>query len=249
MPNDMASVTAPKSDQINADDFLSGPQVFTITAVKIIGGAEQPVSISLEGTPKAWRPCKTTCRVMMAIWGDDTSRYIGRSVKLYRDPNVKWGGLAVGGIRISEMSDMEGGKPVTLALTETRGFRKPAVIRPLAIERRRDAAQDDATAEMHRAEARNAARQGTAHFREWWASDKGKLMRDAAKAIMPDLQKLCDEADTAPKEDDPFGLPPLADGDTPTPEQIAAANAEAEAAARAEAAKYTDAGEITGGGK
>lgn len=34
-----------------------------------------------------------------------------------------------------------------------------------------------------------------------------------------------------------------------TPEQIAAANAEAEAAARAEAAKYTDAGEITGGGK
>jgi hypothetical protein len=47
--NDMSPVIVPKSDQINADDLISGPMTVTIKDVQITGGTEQPVSIALEG--------------------------------------------------------------------------------------------------------------------------------------------------------------------------------------------------------
>jgi hypothetical protein len=126
---DMSSVIVPKSDQINADDLISGPMTVTIRDVKITGGTEQPVSIALAGTDKFYRPCKSMSRVLVANWGPDAKAYIGRSLTLYRDPTVKWGGMEVGGIRISHMSHIEA--PVTLALTATRANRKPFTVRPL----------------------------------------------------------------------------------------------------------------------
>jgi hypothetical protein len=70
-------------------------------------------------------------RVLVAMWGPDAKAYVGRSMTLYRDPNVKWGGLAVGGIRISHMSDIAEAK--TMALTETRANRKPFTVKPLKV--------------------------------------------------------------------------------------------------------------------
>ena len=58
-------------------------------------------------------------RVMVAAWGKDGSTYAGKRLTLYRDPSIKFGGQAVGGIRISAMSHID--KPMVLALTETRG--------------------------------------------------------------------------------------------------------------------------------
>lgn len=128
--NDMSQVIIPKSDQWNADDFIAGPQTFTIQAVNITPGSEQPVNIVLEGTNKFYRPCKSMSRVLVGAWGADASKYVGRSLTLYRDPEVKWGGLAVGGIRISHMSDLDGAK--TMVLTATKGSRKPFKVLPLA---------------------------------------------------------------------------------------------------------------------
>jgi hypothetical protein len=90
--NDMSQVIIPKSDQWNADDFIAGPQTFTITEVRISPGSEQPVSIVLEGTDKFYRPCKSMSRVLVQAWGPDAKAYIGRSLTLYRDPTVKWAG-------------------------------------------------------------------------------------------------------------------------------------------------------------
>lgn len=133
--NDMSSVIVAKSDQINADDLVSGPRTIRISGVKINAGTEQPVSISIEGETKVWRPCKTTSRVLVAGWGADANQYIGRLVTLYRDPGVKWGGMAVGGIRISAMSDIDPKKlsdgKMTLALKESRNHSKPCVIKLL----------------------------------------------------------------------------------------------------------------------
>lgn len=121
--NDMSSVIEPRSDQQNADDFIGGPRTITITAVHIQPG-EQPVSIAFEGdNNKPWKPCKSMSRVLVQAWGPDASKYAGRSLTLYRDPKVKWGGLEVGGIRISHMSDIE--NDMVMALTETRGKRAP----------------------------------------------------------------------------------------------------------------------------
>lgn len=129
MTSDMTVVIEPRSDQVNSDDFYSGPQTFTIVGVSIKGGTEQPVSIDIGIPGKVYRPCKSMSRVLVAAWGADAKAYTGRSLTLYRDPKVKWGGMEVGGIRISHMSDIA--KPMVLALTETRANRKPYTVQPM----------------------------------------------------------------------------------------------------------------------
>ena len=64
--NDMSAVIIPKSDQINADDLISGPMTVTIEAVSISPGTEQPVSIKLRGIDRVYRPCKTMSRALVA---------------------------------------------------------------------------------------------------------------------------------------------------------------------------------------
>ena len=129
--NDMRPVIVPKSDQINADSLLGGPITITITEITIRPGTEQPVSIHYEGDDgKPYKPCKSMARVMVQCWGDDANEYIGRSMTLYCDPKVLWGGMAVGGIRISHMSHLN--SPMTMALTATKGNKKPFTVKPLA---------------------------------------------------------------------------------------------------------------------
>lgn len=211
--NDMTSVIAPKSDQINADDLIPGPMTITITDVKIQGGTEQPVSMSLSGMEKVYRPCKSMSRVLVAAWGADAKAYVGRSLTIYRDPTVKWGGMAVGGIRISHMSDID--REMTMMLTESKQSRKPHKVRLLDGERGGGAAKVNADVTPTQDAARTAARKGKAAFTAWWNSDEGKQSRAACKDIMSELQRLVAEAD-APKpeaEADPFGLPPVSDAE------------------------------------
>ena len=80
-----------------------------------------------EGKP--YKPCKSMRRVMVNAWGDDGSQYIGRSMTLYRDPKVSFGGMAVGGIRISHLSHIQ--HDVTMALTSTRSKRLPYTVKRL----------------------------------------------------------------------------------------------------------------------
>lgn len=131
--SDMGQVIIPKSDQLNADDLIAGPRTIKVTAVTIRGGQEQPISISFEGdNGKPYKACKSMCRVMVTAWGADSKKYAGRSMTLYRDASVKWGGMEVGGIRISHMSDIE--SAITMALTMTRANKKPFTVKPLAKE-------------------------------------------------------------------------------------------------------------------
>jgi hypothetical protein len=128
--NDMTAVIVPKSDQINADDLIAGPRTIRIREIDIRAGTEQPVSIFFDGdNGKPWRPCKSMSRVLVSAWGPDAKAYTGRSVTLYRDPTVQWGGMAVGGIRISHMSHID--RDLVLALTATKGKRAVTKILPL----------------------------------------------------------------------------------------------------------------------
>ncbi len=130
---DMANTIVPKSDQQNADDYISGPRTITITKVSANeGSSEQPISVWFEGdNGKPWKPCKSSRRVLVTVWGRDAATYVGRSLTLYRDPSVTWAGMAVGGIRISHMSNID--EPVTMALTASKQVRKPFTVRPLEI--------------------------------------------------------------------------------------------------------------------
>lgn len=122
---------APKSDRVNADDFLAGPETVTITAVKR-GDADTPVAVHIEGR-KPYYPCKSMRRVLISAWGDNGPDWVGRSMTLYTDPSVRFGGVAVGGIRISHMSHIE--SDMSLALTATRGKRSPFTVRKLSAQK------------------------------------------------------------------------------------------------------------------
>jgi len=128
--SDMTAVIAPKSDQINADDLITGPLTITVEAVSVRPGTEQPVSIAIAGNRKVYRPCKSMMRVMVNAWGADSAKYVGQSMTLYRDPKVKWGGAEIGGIRISAISGIA--SEMVMALSESKAVRKRVVIKPLA---------------------------------------------------------------------------------------------------------------------
>lgn len=131
--SDMTAIIQPKSDQMNADDLLSGPRRIKITRVDVNPGVEQPCIVHYEGeNGRPYKPCKSMARVMVLVWGADSKAYAGKSMVLYHDPEVKWGGMKVGGIRISHMSDMKSNAP--LMLTVTRGKKAPYAVKPLEAE-------------------------------------------------------------------------------------------------------------------
>lgn len=128
--SDMSQTIIPKSDQLNSDDLLAGPRTITIREMNVDPGTEQPVKVFFQGdNGKPYLPCKSMRRVMVAIWGPDASIYTGRAMTLFRDPSVTWGGMEVGGIRISHMSHLEA--KTVVVLTATKKARKPFTVLPL----------------------------------------------------------------------------------------------------------------------
>lgn len=125
---DVSPTIIANSDQINADDLISGPITVTITRVSP-GKADQPVDVHLAETDRVWRPCKTVRRVLVAGWTSDSTTWVGRRATLYRDASITWGGEAIGGIRVSHMSDIHG--PLRVALTVKRGKRLQHTVEPI----------------------------------------------------------------------------------------------------------------------
>jgi hypothetical protein len=125
---DLTDSIAPRSDQVNADDLIAGPITYTIREV-IAGKAESPFDFLLVETDRAYRPSKTMRRVIVNAWGPEASAYAGRSLTLYREPSIKFGGQTVGGIRISHMSHITG--PVEVLAQVTRGKREKFTVQPL----------------------------------------------------------------------------------------------------------------------
>lgn len=129
---DITSTTAPKSDQQNYDDYMTGAKTVTVAEVKK-GTADQPVEVHLVEFPgRPYKPSKSMRRVLVAAWGPDASTYEGRRITLYGDPTVTFGGQQVGGIRIGALSHID--KPLQLALTVTRGKRAPFTVQPIRDE-------------------------------------------------------------------------------------------------------------------
>jgi len=133
---DLSQTIVPKSDQVNADDLIAGPVTVTVQEV-VAGSAEQPVDVRLVEYPgRAYRPSKSMRRVLVSAWGAEASAYAGRRLTLYRNPDITFGRDRVGGIEISHMSHLD--KPLTVALTATRGKRKNFTVQPLPDTPQRD---------------------------------------------------------------------------------------------------------------
>lgn len=181
----MLDAIAPKSDQINADELVGRTLTVTVRDVNIRAGQEQPIEVAVEETNKLFRPCKTTARLMVQAWGPDASKYAGRKMTLYRDPSVKWGGVAIGGIRISHMSHLDA--PLVIALAENKKNRKIHTVQPLQVERQ-VASPDALTLEAARELVEGAADLDA--LRAVWS-------RKAMAPFRAELQSLLDERKAA----------------------------------------------------
>jgi hypothetical protein len=130
---DLSKTITPKSDQLNADDLIAGDRVITIREVRIVRDINQPVAIFYDGDEgKPYKPCKSMRRVLVMLWGPDGQTYIGRSLCLFRDKTVNFGGVEVGGIRISKMSHIPSEQK--LSLTVSKSKKSIVTITPLVIK-------------------------------------------------------------------------------------------------------------------
>lgn len=120
-----------KSDQLNADDLLGGTKTITVAAVKRSNSPDQPVAVHFQGDDgKPYKPCKSMRKVLIFAWGENGADWVGRSMTLFNDPEVKFGGIKVGGIRISHLSHIE--RDIAISLTATKGKKAPITIKKLA---------------------------------------------------------------------------------------------------------------------
>jgi hypothetical protein len=130
---DISDTTLAKSDQLNADDLIGGSITVKITKVTKDKGKDQPIIINFEGdNGKPWKPSKGMRRVLIALWGKDSDNYIGKTITLFRNPDVKWAGQAVGGIQISHASNIS--SDMTFSLTIAKSVKKPYTVKTLGGE-------------------------------------------------------------------------------------------------------------------
>ena len=131
---DLSHTIVPKSNQLNADDLLAGDITITVTDISASDSPDQPVSIHYnDDNGRPYKPCKSMRRVLIQAWGANGKDWIGKSMTLYRDPAVKFGGSEVGGIRISHLSDIE--RDMSFMLTVTRAKRQAYSVKRLVTEK------------------------------------------------------------------------------------------------------------------
>jgi hypothetical protein len=129
---DLRPTIVPKSDQLNSEQLLTGSMTITVTGVTVSNNAEQPVTINYSGDDgRPYKPCKTMRKVLILAWGHDGSAWAGKSMTLYNDPAVKFGGQSVGGIRISHVSHID--RDIAVALTATKGKKTLHTIKALKV--------------------------------------------------------------------------------------------------------------------
>ena len=163
MTFDMTKTAKAKTDQLNFDDLGTKSITVKITGIKGNNEEDQPVSLYYEGdNGKPYKPCLSMRRVLISVWGGDGQKYVGKSLTLYGDPEVTFGKIKVGGIRISHMSDLKEEKKVPL--TESKARKMLYTVKPLA----GTASDMDETTIFEAGTA--AAALGTESYKTWFGS-------------------------------------------------------------------------------
>ncbi|MEB3212940.1 MAG: hypothetical protein VKL39_16420 [Leptolyngbyaceae bacterium] len=201
----MSVAIVAKSDQLNSDDLIGGAITIKITKVTISESADQKVSINYEGdNGKPYKPCKSMCRVLVNAWGADGAAYVGRSLTVFRDPDVTWAGMKVGGIRISHMSHIDG--TLNMALTSTRGKKSGYQVKPLKIDQKPVKSVNaipDTTVEKILGFGAEAASKGVAAYTAWLAPLSAEV-KDNIKHMHKEWSAIAREADKNKEDDIPL---------------------------------------------
>lgn len=207
---------APKSDQLNADDLISGSRTINITGVRVNASGEQLVSVFYEGDAgKPWKPSKGMMRVLAYAWGEDPDQWAGRAATLYNDPDVTFGPDKTGGIRISHLSHIQ--HPINLAVTLKKGKRKPVTVLPLQLEAPKPAT-GKSQLKVWGQHIKNASLAGLAALEAFWLTVPVELQ--------PELQSFYSERYAAAKQIDyekslqPVAFNPVVDDEPPKRDEV-----------------------------
>ena len=122
---DIRAAIQPRSDQLNYEDFVSGPAVLTIERTEDYRDEKgQPrVAIHMVEYPgRPFKASKTNLKLLAIAWGEDDTDWPGRRVQLSADPTVTYGGKAVGGICVTALSHLP--QRFTAKLSVARGKKK-----------------------------------------------------------------------------------------------------------------------------
>lgn len=177
----------PKSDQLNGDDLLLNDMILKFVDVKETDSEQQPLAIYYEGGKRPWKPCKTMRRLLAHVFKAATPRdIIGQSVRVYRDPTVRYGADDVGGIRIKEASIPA---EITVVLTAKRGSKKAITVKPLT----NAPSTSEVAPELIEA-GNQAAKQGVEIYTRWKDSLKPEV-KETIKPYHPRWAKVAKEAD------------------------------------------------------
>lgn len=145
---DLSQAIIARSDQLNADDLITGPRTFTVTEARP-GNAEQPLSLILAEFPpnRPFKPSKTVIRILAHAWGNETDNWPKNPrMTLYRNDKVKWAGQEVGGIRVSHLSHID--HQLKIALAEAKGKKSLHIVDPLPADAPTTAPVDETAARI-----------------------------------------------------------------------------------------------------
>lgn len=203
--SNLSDTIVPKSDQMNADDLLGGPVTILVTNVSRGSGAEQPISIHYEGDDgRPFKPCKTVRKLLVFAWGEDGNTWIGRSMTLYNDPAVMYGGVKVGGIRVSHLSDIE--REISVSLTTTRGKKAPVIVKRLEVKK--PVAKPAIDTEKVTADMNAAANLGVEALRAAWTELPKEVQRTLGKSFIDSLKPIAEAVDKQQAEAEPAPAAP-----------------------------------------
>ena len=122
---DIRAAIQPRSDQLNYEDFVSGPAVLTIERTEDYRDEKGQARVAIHMVEYPGRPfkaSKTNLKLLAIAWGDDDTDWPGRRVQLSSDPTVTFGGKAVGGICVTALSHLP--QRFTAKLSVARGKKK-----------------------------------------------------------------------------------------------------------------------------
>lgn len=124
----------PKSDQLNAEDFLAGNALITVLEANVDPSRDQqPVWIYNDYDQKRpYKPSKSMRKILVEAWGEDENIWPGRRLIIFRDPEITFGSEKTGGIIISHMSHIKADFKIKLQIK--RGKYKEYTIKKLPDE-------------------------------------------------------------------------------------------------------------------
>ena len=123
------------SNQLNAADIMGVEPIITVQSVNLTNEAgKKTVWVHYHGGEgRPWRVSTGMVRILSAGWGPESDNWIGKSVKIFNEPTVRFGGKEVGGVQIRAMSDIpERGIKATLSINRTK--RVPFPVAHLAMQ-------------------------------------------------------------------------------------------------------------------